>query len=352
MEQKHKEVLRRMRQKIVEDLDVYNGIIQPLMTEYVLKEEDANDIKKGVSKEERANILLDLLPERGCHAFEVFHQSLRHQYDWLSDDMDKLLAQYEPPQSRNNVMDVPIVYPNLPPVSPLTVTREEMICGSDKKMIYRWKIRSDEKPKSVKKLLFDAKMNTIGEENMVVLKTSPITITTSNGKKIESVHGKIISMKLNEDSSKLIYLTESGSVTTTVCVVLYDMITEQSSLIAKLDSLNDFIDVIQIKGDYMVLCKANNNLQKRCAPASICEGGEAEIFELSSRLRIVGESSSLCIARAYRPAASQQAKPARQQRRARARTSALSVYNRQLRVGYCLRVRERVDSVARYTRSD
>ncbi|KAL7297703.1 hypothetical protein TKK_0008740 [Trichogramma kaykai] len=136
-----------------------------------------------------------------------------------------------------------------------------MICGSDKKMIYRWKIRSDEKPKSVKKLLFDAKMNTIGEENMVVLKTSPITITTSNGKKIESVHGKIISMKLNEDSSKLIYLTESGSVTTTVCVVLYDMTTEQSSLIAKLDSLNDFIDVIQMKGDYMVLCKANNNLQ-------------------------------------------------------------------------------------------
>jgi hypothetical protein len=63
MDQKHQDVLRQMRQNIVDDLDVYNGIILPLTTEYILREEDVNDIKRGKTKEERAQILLDLLPK-------------------------------------------------------------------------------------------------------------------------------------------------------------------------------------------------------------------------------------------------------------------------------------------------
>lgn len=63
MEKKHQDVLKRMRKNIVEDLDVYNGIITPLATEYILNQEDVLEIKKGKTKPERAQILLDLLPQ-------------------------------------------------------------------------------------------------------------------------------------------------------------------------------------------------------------------------------------------------------------------------------------------------
>lgn len=62
MELKHQDVLKRMRQNIVEDLDVNNGIIIPLTTEFILRDEDVTEIKKGNTKPRRAEILLDLLP--------------------------------------------------------------------------------------------------------------------------------------------------------------------------------------------------------------------------------------------------------------------------------------------------
>lgn len=63
MIQSHKIILQNMRSNIIKDLDVYNGVIPPLTTEYVLKSEDVINIKKGKSKQERAQILLDILPE-------------------------------------------------------------------------------------------------------------------------------------------------------------------------------------------------------------------------------------------------------------------------------------------------
>ncbi|OXU28229.1 hypothetical protein TSAR_009640 [Trichomalopsis sarcophagae] len=124
MERRHQDVLRRMRQNIVDDLDVNNGIIIPLTTEFILREEDVIKIKKGKTKPERAAILLDLLPLRGSRAFEVFHQSLKHHYDWLSDGIDNMLESARP---GTPVSDTPFFSPNLQPVSPLTVRRGKMI---------------------------------------------------------------------------------------------------------------------------------------------------------------------------------------------------------------------------------
>ena len=62
MEKKHQDVLIRLRQSIIDDVDIYNGIIVPLTTEFILREEDVNDIEQGKSKEEKARILLNLLP--------------------------------------------------------------------------------------------------------------------------------------------------------------------------------------------------------------------------------------------------------------------------------------------------
>ena len=89
------------------------------------------------------------------------------------------------------------------------------------------------------------------------MKTSPNTITVCNGKKIpakiESQHGKIININLYENAKKLIYMTESGS------VVIHDMSSEQSMQLSKLDSVDNFIDILQIQENYLVLCRGENN---------------------------------------------------------------------------------------------
>lgn len=150
MDRFHQDILRRLRKNIVDDLDVNNGIILPLTTEYILREEDVTDIRIGNTRQERVQILLDLLPRfvwlllllcsfccdtpvfsmwlfvsrRGPNAFDVFHQALKHHYWWLSESFDNLL---ESMPSRSTASDAGVVFPILQPVSPLTVTREEKV---------------------------------------------------------------------------------------------------------------------------------------------------------------------------------------------------------------------------------
>jgi len=59
----HQDILLRLRMNIIEDIDVDNDIIQPLVSEYVLKDEDVKYIYVGATKQERAEKLLDLLPQ-------------------------------------------------------------------------------------------------------------------------------------------------------------------------------------------------------------------------------------------------------------------------------------------------
>ena len=133
------------------------------------------------------------------------------------------------------------------------------MCGSEKRWIYRWKIGSDEKPNSVKKLLFDAKMGYLQEDHNVVLKTSPTTVTVCCGEriraKIESPHGKIMHMKLYDEGKKLIYITEPGS------VVLHDMIDDKSIQLAQLDKPDHiYVDVVKLENNYVVLSRTNDKL--------------------------------------------------------------------------------------------
>ncbi|XP_011876259.1 PREDICTED: apoptotic protease-activating factor 1 isoform X2 [Vollenhovia emeryi] len=125
MERSHREILIRLRGNIIDDLDVDNDVIQTLRNEYILREEDVKHIYTGATKEERAIYLLDLLPLCGPSAFDVFHLSLKHHYEWLSDEIDKLLGNYE--IEANGEIDYYAGPPNIPPLSPLTVTREEKL---------------------------------------------------------------------------------------------------------------------------------------------------------------------------------------------------------------------------------
>lgn len=62
MDKPHKDILTHLRKNIIDDLDVDNDILQPLRNEYILREEDIRHIYTGGTKEERAAILLDILP--------------------------------------------------------------------------------------------------------------------------------------------------------------------------------------------------------------------------------------------------------------------------------------------------
>lgn len=103
-------------------------------------------------------------------------------------------------------------------------------------------------------------MGKLGQENKVFLKTLPSAITVYNGKqeltKIESPHGKIISINLSNDAKQLIYMTELGS------VVIYEVATGKSQKISQLDSVNDYIDILELQGNYLVLCRTvDDNMQ-------------------------------------------------------------------------------------------
>ncbi|XP_076176382.1 uncharacterized protein LOC143151283 isoform X2 [Ptiloglossa arizonensis] len=120
MHKSHQNILESLRRNIIADMDVYNGIIQPLKSDYILNDEHIEKIQTGCSKQERAGILLDILPSRGPFAFESFREALRHHYEWLSEQMDKW---EENEKSINDTQHV--VSPILPPISPLTVIREQ-----------------------------------------------------------------------------------------------------------------------------------------------------------------------------------------------------------------------------------
>jgi len=62
MEKSHRDILIRLQKNIVDDLDIDNGIIQPLRNRNILLQEDIEHIYTGATKEERACNLLNILP--------------------------------------------------------------------------------------------------------------------------------------------------------------------------------------------------------------------------------------------------------------------------------------------------
>uniref|UniRef100_A0A0C9RL69 Apaf1_1 protein n=2 Tax=Fopius arisanus TaxID=64838 RepID=A0A0C9RL69_9HYME len=123
MKQFHRNILIKLREAIVQDLDVANGVIGPLEADCILKPEDLTHIEARETKEAQAEFLLDILPNRGPNAFRTFHQALKEHYFWLSNEMNDLLMA----DGTDAVDSVGERIPILPPVSPLTVVREQKI---------------------------------------------------------------------------------------------------------------------------------------------------------------------------------------------------------------------------------
>lgn len=62
MQKIHLDLLKIYRRAIIYDVDVNNGILKTLKSEFILNEEDFGKILEGRTKEERAKVLLDILP--------------------------------------------------------------------------------------------------------------------------------------------------------------------------------------------------------------------------------------------------------------------------------------------------
>ena len=102
MEKSSRNILRRCRQKIVDDLDV-TDVLDHLLANEVVNEEQMEEIFSRPTRVARARCLLDVLVKRGPNllqffpvinlltlgpkAFPVFLDSLRDNYSWLVEFM-------------------------------------------------------------------------------------------------------------------------------------------------------------------------------------------------------------------------------------------------------------------------
>lgn len=77
MEKKHKELLRRNRVTLVQDLEALR-LLNYLFQEGTLSENDLDTVKAEKTRSAQAEKLLDILPRRGQKAFDVFCRALEN----------------------------------------------------------------------------------------------------------------------------------------------------------------------------------------------------------------------------------------------------------------------------------
>lgn len=75
MDKKHRDLLRRNRLTLVQDLEV-SQLLNYLFQENCLSENDLETIKAEQSRRIQAEKLLDILPRRGPQSFDVFCRAL------------------------------------------------------------------------------------------------------------------------------------------------------------------------------------------------------------------------------------------------------------------------------------
>lgn len=83
MLEKHRHLLLKFRQEIVDDLLV-DDVLSFLQSKFILDSEDAEVIRGERTSRRQAEKLLDIIPERGYEAFEHFLSTLKENYPHLA----------------------------------------------------------------------------------------------------------------------------------------------------------------------------------------------------------------------------------------------------------------------------
>lgn len=88
MDKRHKEILKKRRLWLSEQLLVSETIVQFLFQEDILTQTQVEVIESQESNKQRVLKLLDTLPGRGPRAFDAFLQSL-HEFSWVRDALQR-----------------------------------------------------------------------------------------------------------------------------------------------------------------------------------------------------------------------------------------------------------------------
>lgn len=108
-----------------------------------------------------------------------------------------------------------------------------------------------------RKCLFDAIVKPYDETDIIVKESQLKKIIISHGEeKIElESKGKIVNLQLSPDGKEIVYVTEKCN------LMLYDIRTETSYTILKLEKLNIFLKIINICNSNIIVCGwSNSNL--------------------------------------------------------------------------------------------
>uniref|UniRef100_A0A8C7TS32 CASP2 and RIPK1 domain containing adaptor with death domain n=1 Tax=Oncorhynchus mykiss TaxID=8022 RepID=A0A8C7TS32_ONCMY len=94
MDPRHKEILRKHRLDLSDQILIEDTIVQFLYQENILTESQVDEIQSQISNKKKTLRLLDILPTRGPRAFDTFLNSLEEEFTWVRD---KLLQDLEQP---------------------------------------------------------------------------------------------------------------------------------------------------------------------------------------------------------------------------------------------------------------
>ncbi|XP_064795866.1 death domain-containing protein CRADD-like [Oncorhynchus masou masou] len=110
MDPRHKEILRKHRLDLSDQILIEDTIVHFLYQENILTESQVDEIQSQISNKKKTLRLLDILPTRGPRAFGTFLNSLEEEFTWVRD---KLLQDLEQPnvpvQSPTDEWNIPEV---------------------------------------------------------------------------------------------------------------------------------------------------------------------------------------------------------------------------------------------------
>lgn len=115
MDPRHKEILRKHRLDLSNQILIDDTIVQFLYQENILSESHVEEIQSQITNKRKTLRLLDVLATRGPRAFDTFLRSLEEEFTWVRDNLlQQLEANAPAEQSSSGVgeflrLPVPIV---------------------------------------------------------------------------------------------------------------------------------------------------------------------------------------------------------------------------------------------------
>ncbi|KAJ8006826.1 hypothetical protein DPEC_G00111250 [Dallia pectoralis] len=93
MDPKHKEILRKHRVNLSNEILIDDTIVQLLYQENILTDSQVEEIQAQQNNKKKTCRLLDILPTRGPRAFGTFLKSLEEEFPWVKEKILRDLEQ-------------------------------------------------------------------------------------------------------------------------------------------------------------------------------------------------------------------------------------------------------------------